>query len=75
MRLATGSCPVCGRDVARTISSHHGIASESYHCPDHGRREANPTGWTVAQWGAQVPSMALLGEMMDFHHPAPVWGR
>ncbi len=76
MRLATGACPVCGTAVARTISSHHGLATESYHCPEHGRREANPTGWTVAQWGlAPAPSMATIGEMLNYHHPVASWGR
>lgn len=86
MRLATGSCPVCGDEVVRTISTHHGLATETYHCPDHGRREANPSGCTVAQWSADsagsayarfggVPSMAMLSEMMDVHHPVPAWGR
>ena len=78
MRLASGACPVCGSLVARTISTHHGLATESYHCPEHGRRTANPTGWTVEQWGAgptPAPSMTMLAEMMDFYHPVPSWGR
>jgi len=75
MRLATGACPVCGTAVARTISTHHGLATESYHCPLHGRREANPSGWTVAQWGAPLPTMAALGEMLEYSHSVPAWGR
>ena len=62
MTLATGLCPICGRNVARTLTAHHGIASEAYHCPLHGRR-GTPLGVTVAEWAA-VPSMPLLGEIL-----------
>jgi hypothetical protein len=55
MNLASGLCPICGRTVARTLTTHHGIATEAYHCPEHGRRAAT-SGMTVLQWCAPVGS-------------------
>ena len=63
MTLTNGLCPICDRNVARTVTAHHGVVSETYHCPVHGRREAHPTGWTVAEW-LRVPTMPALGEML-----------
>jgi len=61
MTLSSGLCPICGRTVARTLTTHHGLATEAYHCPQHGRR--TPTaGLTVAEWAA--PRMTTLGEIM-----------
>lgn len=75
MTLTTGSCPICGRDVARTVTSLHGLAMESYHCPLHGRRESQPHSATVADW-VVAPSMASLGEMLQMAIPAGVdWVR
>ena len=34
--LTTGACPVCDRDVARTVSNVLGMQTETYHCPSHG---------------------------------------
>ncbi len=34
--LTTGACPVCDRDVARTVSIVLGMKTETYHCPSHG---------------------------------------
>lgn len=62
MTLTSGLCPICGRSVARTLTAHHGLATEAYHCPMHGRR-GTPHGLTVAEW-ATVPSMPLLGEIL-----------
>ena len=64
MVLATGSCPSCGRSVTRTVSSHHGLATEAYHCPVHGRRTASSDASTVADWVA-APTMVTLREMYD----------
>jgi hypothetical protein len=63
MALTTGSCPTCGRSVARTVSLHHGLAVEAYHCPVHGRRSSSDAA-TVAEWAA-APSMPTLREMFD----------
>ena len=68
MALATGSCPTCGRTVVRTVSLHHGLATEAYHCPVHGRRTAGDAAATVAEWAA-APSMATLREMYDVVAP------
>jgi hypothetical protein len=65
MALMTGSCPSCGRAVARTVSTHHGLASEAYHCPVHGRRTRSDAGATVADWVAAPPTMVTLGQMLD----------
>lgn len=64
MALATGSCPSCGRTVARTLSTHHGISTEAYHCPMHGRRGYSGTAMpTVAEWAGEQPTMVTLREM------------
>jgi hypothetical protein len=63
MALTSGSCPSCGRSVARTVSTH-GVAVEAYHCPVHGRRTASDTAATVADWVA-APTMMTLGQMYD----------
>jgi hypothetical protein len=73
--LTTGSCPRCGREVARTVSTHAGIAREHYHCPEHGRHEAAPADATVAEWVAP-PRMAALAEWLQVPVPAGVdWVR
>lgn len=64
MALTSGSCPSCGRSVARTVSTHHGLAVEAYHCPVHGRRTYGDTAATVADWVA-APTMSTLGQMLD----------
>jgi hypothetical protein len=61
--IAAGSCPVCGRAVARTLTTHHGLAVESYHCPEHGRRTSNPDGALVSEWAA--PSMVELRSLLE----------
>ena len=68
MALSTGSCPSCGRTVVRTVSLHHGLATEAYHCPQHGRRTSGDAAATVAEWAA-APSMATLREMYDVVAP------
>jgi len=62
MTLTSGACPVCGDAVARTVSTHHGLALETYHCPVHGRRETHPTGVATAVWA--TPTMSTLGEVL-----------
>jgi hypothetical protein len=62
MTLSSGSCPICGRNVARTMTSHHGLLTEAYHCPVHGRRPAAPNGLTVAEWA--MPTMPAIAEML-----------
>lgn len=69
MTLTIGSCPVCGREVARTVTTHHGFMREHTSCPEHGRRERAPVDATVAQWAA-LPSLASIGEMLG--EPIPV---
>jgi signal transduction histidine kinase len=64
MTLTTGSCPVCGQDVARTVSTHHGLALEHYTCPEHGRMESAPHHATVRDW-VVVPTMASLSELLQ----------
>ncbi len=63
IQLTSGLCPICDRTVARTLTAHHGLVTEAYHCPQHGRRPATPSGFTVAEW-ARAPSMPLLGEIL-----------
>lgn len=72
LTLTTGLCPVCGDEVTRTVSIHHGIASEAYHCPVHGRRAASPSGMAAADWA--TPTMSTLGEVLGYATPAP-WVR
>ncbi len=69
MTLTIGSCPVCGLEVARTVSIHHGLVLEHYSCPEHGRREAAPSNFTVSEWAA-TPTLASLGEILG--EPIPV---
>jgi hypothetical protein len=64
MALATGSCPACGRSVARTLSTHHGLTTEAYHCPLHGRRDYSGSAMTLAEW-AEQPTMSVLRQMYD----------
>ncbi len=40
--LTTGACPVCDRDVARTVSQVLGMQKETYHCPSHGPISYDP---------------------------------
>lgn len=69
MALATGSCPSCGRTVTRTLTTHHGVASEAYHCPVHGRRGYG-SGVALADWAAaDPPTMVTLREMYDVVAP------
>lgn len=42
MILSGGACPVCDRDVPRTLTQVAGIQKEIFHCPDHGRLEYSP---------------------------------
>ena len=75
MTLTVGSCPVCGRTVARTVTTHHGLLFEHYSCPLHGRREAAPSTATVAEW-VVAPPLSALGEMLGEPIPAGVdWVR
>ncbi len=75
MTMTVGSCPVCGREVARTVSIHHGLMLEHYSCPLHGRREAAPHTATVADW-VVAPSMPAIAEMLGEPIPAGVeWVR
>lgn len=64
MTLTTGSCPSCGQDVARTVSTHHGFALEHYTCPTHGRMDAAPHHATVRDW-VVAPTMASLSELLQ----------
>ncbi len=34
--LTTGACPVCNESVARTVTLHHGLQRETFHCQQHG---------------------------------------
>jgi hypothetical protein len=45
-----GSCPVCGIDVVRLITSLHGRMRETYTCPDHGAVAYGAQTLTVAEW-------------------------
>jgi hypothetical protein len=63
MTVSTGSCPTCGLRVQRTVSTLHGVLTEAYHCPMHGRRESSPSGMTVGEFAA--PTMSMLREMVD----------
>jgi hypothetical protein len=75
MTLTTGSCPVCGNHVARTVTTHHGLALEHYTCPEHGRMESAPHHTTVREW-VVVPTMSALGEMLGEPIPAGIdWVR
>ena len=70
MALSTGSCPSCGRTVTRTLTTHHGLQTEAYHCPVHGRRaSAAGSGMTVAEWAAEPPTMVTLREMYGIVAP------
>jgi hypothetical protein len=75
MTITVGSCPVCGREVARTVTTHHGLLLEHTSCPVHGRRERAPADATVSQW-VVAPSLAAIGEMLGEPIPAGVeWVR
>lgn len=67
MTIATGSCPTCGLRVPRTLTTHHGLVTEAYHCPMHGRRETSPSGMTVEAYA--TPTMSTLREMYDVVAP------
>ena len=70
MTIASGSCPSCGRTVARTLTTHHGLTTEAYHCPVHGRRvNAASAGMTVSEWASEAPTMVVLREMYDSVSP------
>lgn len=68
MALSTGSCPSCGRTVTRTLTTHHGLATEAYHCPVHGRRGYG-SGMQLADWATEQPTMVTLREMYDVVAP------
>ena len=66
-----GACPACGTTVERTVNLHHGIVSEAYHCPEHGRMTAAPHGATVSEWA--MPSMASLAEILGVPPARSAW--
>lgn len=68
LTIATGACPTCGLRVPRTLTTHHGIVTEAYHCPMHGRRQSSPNGMSVEAFAAQ-PTMSTLREMIDVVAP------
>ncbi|HEX9817095.1 MAG TPA: hypothetical protein VGB18_08955 [Candidatus Thermoplasmatota archaeon] len=45
-----GSCPVCGIDVPRLVTSLHGRMREIYTCPDHGALGYGVRDVTVQEW-------------------------
>ena len=40
--LSRGACPVCDRDVLRTVGCQAGVTREVFQCPAHGRLEYGP---------------------------------
>lgn len=40
--LSRGACPVCDRDVLRTVNCQAGVTREVFQCPAHGRLEYGP---------------------------------
>ena len=50
MFLASGLCPTCGRDVARTVSCMAGVQTEAYHCPEHGRLVTTVERMSLYDW-------------------------
>ena len=50
MFLSNGLCPTCGRDVARTVSTHHGLQAEVYHCPHDGRLASAVEKVSLYEW-------------------------
>lgn len=45
-----GSCPVCGTDVPRLLTTLHGRMREIYTCPDHGAVSYGVQDVTVQEW-------------------------
>jgi hypothetical protein len=50
------------------MSTHHGIVTEAYHCPMHGRRESSPSGLSVSDFAAP-PTMSTLRDMYGLVAP------
>ncbi len=40
--LSQGACPVCDRDVLRTVHAHQGLVREVFQCPAHGKLAYGP---------------------------------
>lgn len=45
-----GSCPVCGTDVPRLLTTLHGRMREIYTCPAHGAVAYGVQNVTVQEW-------------------------
>ena len=74
LTITVGACPVCGREVARTVTTHYGLLLEHTSCPVHGRRERAPSNATVSDW-ANAP-LSAIGELLGEPIPAGVeWVR
>jgi hypothetical protein len=64
-----GSCPVCGIEVPRIVTSLHGRMREIYTCPDHGALGYGVRDVTVQEWN-QLSLPKLVAQAA-----APTWAR
>lgn len=62
MILSGGACPVCDRDVPRTLALGVGLPKEIFHCPTHGRMEYTPHHVPLHQLGIAAAGMALFAQ-------------
>ncbi len=58
MALTTGACPVCDRDVPRTVS--FGTQKETFCCPVHGKLAYTPHSHPLSNLAAPLVT-ALTG--------------
>lgn len=59
MVVTTGACPVCDRDVPRTVHLYGGMPKETFHCPSHGRLAYSPHSHPMADLpAAMTPVLA-----------------
>lgn len=59
--LSRGACPVCDRDVLRTVNCQSGVTREVFQCPSHGRLEYGPGSVPLEAMGhAQETAVAAL---------------
>ncbi len=62
--LSRGACPVCDRDVVRTVDCRSGMVRETFQCPAHGRLEYGPGHVPLEAMGhgADAPAALLLAQ-------------
>lgn len=73
MAVTVGACPVCDRDVPRTVHLHGGMGRETFHCPVHGKlaysaHGAHPLADLPAAMTPVLAGIAQVGTGLELVH-------